>query len=442
MPLYETRYQQKSSAKSRTPSSRSASSRTQSSIPVLTKTPSASKPTAKLPVKPDPPEPKPPPKEEEPDEYEDDFEEYDDDFESDDESSLSRVPSAPYSAAANRQEAIFQAELRGVKEAMTKENTTPRNGVGEAKKPEEVESPTAEPECFINFNSAKSRQRVKAASGKTRERSDKLLSMIQLDVVSYELLDMSPIPYESLMTAFGQTNAVQSATQTGDPLDESVQTEVVEVEHRSTQHPRVYFGADQDGGESESQVKFGKVGSLNRFLKSATQLMINILDEENVVRQKSSHGKDSADYLAFSEDVTYVQTTGYKFLQSMPVTLVAYAPDQTDLLLTVHRAKKGNGTSYLLFWNMNSPGSAKAVLVCESGVTCCSFPENRSNLVYAGTEDGTVCVWDITCDVPDIISLPEWLSEVEGCDNVLLPAFVTQQSSHMSRRALFLNIFS
>ena len=81
----------------------------------------------------------------------------------------------------------------------------------------------------------------------------------------------------------------------------------------------------------------------------------------------------------------------------MPVTHVVFAPDQAEALLTVHRAKSGEGPSFVMIWNTSSPGprKAKVALFCEASVTTCCFPSNKSSMVFAGTEDGTVCVWDL-----------------------------------------------
>ena len=83
-----------------------------------------------------------------------------------DESTVSAAGTA--TPAATRQEAMFRAELSGDKEAMTLANETARRAaageVGKDRQKEVSESSAAEAEQnqqFINFSSAKSRQRVK-----------------------------------------------------------------------------------------------------------------------------------------------------------------------------------------------------------------------------------------------------------------------------------------
>ena len=90
---------------------------------------------------------------------------------------------------------------------------------------------------------------------------------------------MAPIQYELLMKAFGQANTLQSSAQTGDPLDESAQTEAIATKNKATQHPRVYSakGMEDHGEDIESSKPdegVGKIGSLSAFMKRASQVVI------------------------------------------------------------------------------------------------------------------------------------------------------------------------
>ena len=91
---------------------------------------------------------------------------------------------------------------------------------------------------FVNFSTAKERQKTQLAAGKARRRGDELLGMIRLDVVAFDLMELPPVRYEAFMKTFGATNTMQAISQTGeDNLQEEVQTDPVETAEMWTQKP-------------------------------------------------------------------------------------------------------------------------------------------------------------------------------------------------------------
>ncbi|GAX75539.1 hypothetical protein CEUSTIGMA_g2982.t1 [Chlamydomonas eustigma] len=80
-----------------------------------------------------------------------------------------------------------------------------------------------------------------------------------------------------------------------------------------------------------------------------------------------------------------------------PLVLVAYGPVGAQLggaeLLKDHTlATKG----CLCVWDLSAPAAPKAVLISEGSPTCCGFaPSPASSVVFAGMEEGGVCLWDL-----------------------------------------------
>lgn len=66
------------------------------------------------------------------------------------------------------------------------------------------------PRTAINFVSAKQRALSKKAAGKTMQRWNDLLKMIELDKTSFDILDLPPVnEYDLYIRAFGGSNTRQ-----------------------------------------------------------------------------------------------------------------------------------------------------------------------------------------------------------------------------------------
>lgn len=53
------------------------------------------------------------------------------------------------------------------------------------------------------------------------------------------------------------------------------------------------------------------------------------------------------------------------------------------------------GKAVLLVWDAASPDYPVNVLVGDGNPTCASFSPNQNFIVFAGTEDGNLLVWDL-----------------------------------------------
>ena len=189
------------------------------------------------------------------------------------------------------------------------------------------------------------------------------------------------------MKTYGTGNTFQSCSQTGDGLNEETQTEPIEKKDKEVQYPPSISSLKaashytpsstdtQDSPYTSSGATFGG-GSvrLSKFLKWASHIMITVVEED------SKHGKDSernkgskenGDKLAFSDQVTTLDTNQYSFLRGRPVTKVEFAPNQPDVFVTSHghpnlsssnldaddAQSEINEYCFLCVWNVNYPST-------------------------------------------------------------------------------------
>ncbi|XP_075683526.1 cytoplasmic dynein 2 intermediate chain 1 [Rhinoderma darwinii] len=350
--------------------------------------------------------------------YEEDFEDYADDFE--DESEEKTADKTPEPKAVPR-----NAEVEEIQKAILLENESiaavPAVHKHKAYDHQDDEQSTegrnstprmsAHRGVFIDFGSAKQRQVSGQISNKQKKRSLEILRLIDLDFSStFSLMDLPPVKeYEMYIRNFGKTNTKQAYVQCNeDAVDREIQTEEIDIEEKWTQHPGE--GAVVCGGHRHDAVQdkgvVTKVDSqrLTTFLRSACQV-ITVLLEENRSEKQSNYQVQSEDpCLSISESCFHLNTT-LPFLQGRSVYQLQFSEAQRHLLLTVHGLDdSAESTSlwekYIIcVWNIWQPSTPQKILFCESEIKCCCFSPGNSSLVFAGTVDGSVLVWDLRDDL-------------------------------------------
>ncbi|TRY78803.1 hypothetical protein TCAL_07584 [Tigriopus californicus] len=336
-------------------------------------------------------------------------------------------------------------EMEQVKAAMIRENSA-RHPRGQAQVIEESDdsgkgSPGVEEQSpkkearvssgrtLINFNVAKKKQDTQKAAGKTKKRGDNLKGMISLNVVRFDLLDLPPIRYEAFMKSFGTSNARQETSQTGDDdLEQETQTEVIETNEKWTQKPiamtsigdlddqelllqnmKGVGGPSKETKDSQGFVSFNAHSHslrLAQFLEGASQVMLTLMEEqEEQVRGLDLEGIEQKS-VDFADKVT-ILNTDMAFLLDRPVTSLAFAPDQSAILLTAHGNLDVDGeqgattlanfsaNTYLCIWNVSQPSAPSKVLMTHNVVTSCCFSPHKASIAFAGLVDGTVVGWDL-----------------------------------------------
>ncbi|KFQ21979.1 WD repeat-containing protein 60, partial [Merops nubicus] len=349
--------------------------------------------------------------------YEDDFEDYEDDFDDDEDNS-----GEAKGAGENLRDVPLSkrtSEIEEIQRAISAENDRictllPKKIENEKKEPVvERQYPSARSSfcgIFMDFQMANQRQSSRSMASKQKKRSSELLPLIDLDFsVSFSLLDLPPVnEYDMYIRSFGKMNTKQAYVQCNeDNLERDVQTEEVETLEKWTQHPGE--SALVSGGPVNSQGVNGaltpKIDSqrLTNFLRSACQVIAVLLEEDQVATQPKWKPGSRQTSLSIS-DSSFQLNTNQPFLHDRKISCLCVPQVQRQTLLSVHGLPEKAGVdllnrkSIICVWNIWQPSSPQKVLICDSEVTCCCFSPNKTTLVFAGTIDGSVLVWDLRED--------------------------------------------
>ncbi|KAM6314938.1 cytoplasmic dynein 2 intermediate chain 1 [Aegotheles albertisi] len=349
--------------------------------------------------------------------YEDDFEDYEDDYEEksgeerDAEENLREIPVSRTS------------EVEEIRRAISAENDRIYTSL-----PKKIENEKKEPimerqygsvrnsfrGIFMDFQTANQRQSSRSMANKQKKRSSELLPLIDLDFsVSFSLLDLPPVnEYDMYIRSFGKMNTKQAYVQCNeDNLERDIQTEEVETLEKWTQHPGE--SALVSGGPINSQ-DMSVNGALTpqidsqrlaNFLRSACQVIAVLLEEDQVSTQPRWKQRSGQTSLSIS-DSCFQLNTNQPFLHDRKISCLYVSQVQRQALLSVHGLpeKAGlpvgllNRKSIICIWNIWQPSSPQKVLICDSEVICCCFSPNKATLVFAGTIDGSLLVWDLRED--------------------------------------------
>ncbi|XP_010005347.1 PREDICTED: WD repeat-containing protein 60 [Chaetura pelagica] len=350
--------------------------------------------------------------------YEDDFEDYEDDFDDDDEDKSGEERDTEE----NLRETKFSrtSEIEEIQRAISAENdriftSLPNETENEKKEPimERKYPAVRNSYCgiFMDFKMANQRQSSRNIASKLKKRSSELLPLIDLDFsVSFSLLDLPPVnEYDMYIRNFGKMNTKQAYVQCNeDNLERDIQTEEVEMLEKWTQHPGE--SALVSGGEEHFYLTHlsltPQIDSqrLTDFLRSACQVIAVLLEEDQVATQprwKLGSGQTS---LSIS-DSCFQLNTNQPFLHDRKISCLCVSQVQRQTLLSVHGLPKKatvgllNRKSIICVWNIWQPSSPQKVLICDSEVVCCCFSPSKATLVFAGTIDGSLLMWDLREEV-------------------------------------------
>ncbi|XP_066300331.1 cytoplasmic dynein 2 intermediate chain 1-like [Branchiostoma lanceolatum] len=349
--------------------------------------------------------------------YDDDeFEDYDDDFEEEDEDDEDEEEEATGPS-------VRPSEVRAIMEAMNQENATispsPLVGQEDGKDSSGAYSDsstsnsrptTGKGRTFINFVAAKQRQVSKKVATKTSKRGKELMRLLELDFIGHDILDIPPLTeYELYIRSFGSSNTQQAYTQCGDDnIDREVQTEEVEITQKWTQHPSSQLNACGDdssisGTDQDQETKAVDTVKLTNFLNRSCQV-VAVLLEEDLASRTAEPKRSTHSNMAFSDNMVTL-VTSQQLLAGRHVVSASFSPTQPQLLLLAFslpaQGSSGNVPAtvarrgLVCLWNITEPSRIQKVLMCEGTPTCCCFSPTRPTLAFAGTDHGSVVVWDL-----------------------------------------------
>ncbi|XP_078465317.1 cytoplasmic dynein 2 intermediate chain 1 isoform X1 [Lampetra fluviatilis] len=349
-------------------------------------------------------------------EYEDDFEDYDDDFEDEEGSAEEKVVEVKASREVSEGHPGSNRELEAVRRAIAAENErvaswSPRDEVPPAAaEPQSARaSRSGSGKTFIDFTGAGERTATRKVVAKQRKRGLEVLRMIQLDTVTFDLLDMPPVSeYDAYISAYGRSNTKQAYVQCGeDNVEREVQTEEIETEEKWSQHPgegpTVCAGPADDarGGVGTREEQQLDAQRLQRFLASAFQVVSVLLEEEWTEKEASRNLETRTSSLSVGSSF-YPLHTDLPFLHGRTVSRLHVSEVQRHMLLSVHPPGPSGAQVdavltrcvVLCVWDLRQPSQPQRVLLSEPEVSCCCFGLDRAGLLFAGTEAGGLLLWD------------------------------------------------
>ncbi|XP_039282351.1 cytoplasmic dynein 2 intermediate chain 1 isoform X2 [Nilaparvata lugens] len=396
---------------------------------------------------------------EESDSYEDDFESYESDFEECTESGVSgdqdltsssddedddisdlypslgnaekpvveeerKLDSGNYDLSTQKQ----QHQLNEIKDALLKENSTltlTRNSINKQEETILSSNEKSNEKIFINFADAKQRQIKQKVNEKVQKRGAILMEMINLDTMMFSLLDMPSVPYDIFIKCYGKSNTQQMQTQTNDDcLSEEVQTEEIHVSNKWTQHPIKFHpidsnpelflnrfildrkGVGDDGMFNETDEEWQanlQVNSirLQNFLSSASEVVLTLLEEEQSLRKSNGKSVLSAHSKAISDGFTALNFENAEFLKGRQITSLKFSLTTPNQMITVHKESELTpsslrdecfGRCMICVWNVYKHSTPHKILVSPGNVISAQL---QAHLVFAGLNDGSICVWDL-----------------------------------------------
>ncbi|XP_054848145.1 cytoplasmic dynein 2 intermediate chain 1 isoform X2 [Eublepharis macularius] len=363
--------------------------------------------------------------------YEEDFEDYEDDFEDmgdedevESQGNREREEEKEAEEKVQKVPVLKNSEIELIQKAINAENERVKTFLSEQRKseilPEECEkdlgmerqdSPRRSPASgkFMDFQTAKHRQSIRKVASQQKKRSSELHRLIDLDFsVSFCLLDLPSVSeYDMYIRNFGKINTKQAYAQWNeDNLERDVQTEEIETREKWTQHPgetAIVCGGSKSG--SDVSVLTPKIDSqrLANFLRSAGQVIAVLLEEDQVATQPRRNLRSRQTSLSIS-DKCFQLNTSLPLLQGRKVSCLHISQAQRQALLSVHELPENSsdlqldGKYIICVWNVWQPLNPQKILCCRSQVTCCCFSPSKATLVFAGTVDGLVLVWDLRED--------------------------------------------
>ncbi|KAA0723498.1 WD repeat-containing protein 60 [Triplophysa tibetana] len=348
--------------------------------------------------------------------YEEDFEDYEEDFEDvDDEEEEKRIIHDDTVKEDTELSPRRREDIEAIQRAMDEENERIYSA---RSKPTITESSVTERESLFNrvpkhgkmidFVSAKQREVSLKVAKKQKKRSEELLRLIDLDFsITFSLLDLPPVnEYDMYIKNFGTANTKQAYVQCNeDNTDRDIQTEEVDMTDKWTQHPPESKAAcggsevSQETDESTARMTFDSQ-RLTTFLRSATQVMAVLIEENNAESNSLRRLRSQTDAFSFSDGCLQLNTR-LPFLHGRQVSLLQFSQVQRQTLLSVHppasktSAVRMDNETIICVWNMWEPSRPQKILLNESEVKCCCFSPGKATLVFAGTAVGSVGVWDL-----------------------------------------------
>ncbi|DAZ97795.1 TPA: hypothetical protein N0F65_009541 [Lagenidium giganteum] len=364
---------------------------------------------------------------------EDGFENYDDDFETDE-------PAKPPKTSRPKEEPkVSAAELKKIQQALQKESKDLANATiarpptasagAKATKDDEAKKKSS------SSSIASSIAGLKQSLDPRAKRAKEVLETRKFEVEKFQLFQQAPLTdHEKYMGNLRRGNVRQVFVQTNEGAKTvSTQTKKPPAVDKSMHFPddigldsssasttlrrRAGEGSNQDD-EDDMDENTSSSTRFFRFLEHASHLC-EVLAEENIMALENDQEKDIQKRRAVTQNTSMTQgqllpnkklddSRLEQLLNGRDLVNLCFSPAVSSLLLTSYGPKDlGPGDqegpaaggfsnkSITCIWDLNQPAQVLRVLRNEGVISTSGFGPFRDLFVLAGTEDGSLHVWDL-----------------------------------------------
>lgn len=343
-----------------------------------------------------PPEPEVQPKANYEDEieYEEDFETIDDDEElppppppPKPSKQLQKPPTPIISSKYSNTTQKSAMSIEELKKAVAAENAAALM----KEKEEELEKTAPQPVVYFK---AETSVKVDAKQIKMQEKRTKdLLDIIERERESFNLFEMLPMTkYDNMIEKLGRGGIKNSGTQYNeDRVEKDIQTDEIECKSVDIQWPQDFGKID----ESKILPSF----SLNKFIRRALPVVETLLEDniKNRIQKVKLAANDdpSAKFIAsFLKIEAPRNLLSERFPKaSFKVTNVGFFYMKRNYIAVVYSLDEEG--SLIIVWDVQNPNRPSRLLLSDSEVTSLCIPKNSEHIVIAGTDLGSILLWDL-----------------------------------------------
>ena len=212
--------------------------------------------------------------------------------------------------------------------------------------------------------------------------------------------------------SFGNSNSNQVGIQTNDDYqDREIQTEDYQVQDKwiqNTPDTILEVGSNEAQTKTKLNMKIANVSSSGlKFLKKATKIIEDLLlEEQGISLSENIYEPAIENTHSFSEGFLSV-TIPISFKESRKLIKASTNSIDSQLIISSWSCSKNlsdsfNNYSILLISNFANNNSKSTLLLASSNIISYCIPKNHPYLIFGGTEDGSIIVWDLKNDDPTL----------------------------------------
>lgn len=251
-----------------------------------------------------------------------------------------------------------------------------------------------------------------AMSGRLYERSYEIMKKISLDHMFYELYDAKPVPYQTFMKLYGNSQSMQNYTQT-DTFSKTIETQTTIYKKVSvwTQFPMEISTQIESFNEIEGQEMINEESSnewMEKTLKTLSSMKspVNVLDYSfdmdklnaflikslatisSILDRNTKTKQIQKTELEISKGFKEIDITNLN--RGSNVSLIYASSDVPNTLLTVHTSKTSDHFTQeclVCIWNTAFADPIK-ILSCWNWISCLMIVPTMKTIIVGGSKDG------------------------------------------------------